>query len=45
MEPSFTSTIAVSVWNYNVLKNDLVSTVFFDFKDLKEIQVSAADGI
>jgi hypothetical protein len=40
MEPSFTSTIQVSVMNKNVVKDDLVSTSFFDFAELKEIQVA-----
>ena len=39
MEPSFTSTIQVSVLNKNVAKDDLVATSFFDFNELRQIQV------
>ncbi len=39
MEPGMTSTIALRVYNHNRVLDDLVSSVYFDFKELKAIQV------
>jgi hypothetical protein len=42
MEPSFTSTISVSVINKNVVKDDLVATCYFDYNELRGIQVGGS---
>jgi hypothetical protein len=42
MEPSFTSTICVSVINKNVVKDDLVATCYFDYNELRGIQVGCS---
>ena len=40
MEPAMTSLVTVQVLNKNAVDDDLVSTVYFDYKDIKAAQVA-----
>lgn len=39
MQPSFTSNIIVEVYNENVVKDDLVASCHFDYRELAVMQV------
>jgi hypothetical protein len=45
MEPSMTSVIALSVMNKNVMHDDLVSTVYFDYNELKSYQAEQMEAL